>query len=104
MISQDKQKRLEYEAREKVIMDHNQMMFESKESGREEGRKEGIEIEETQKSIAIAKNLIAFGMPFDNISQMTGLSVEEIHKISKENYLPMLKTNKAAVFRTLLPQ
>ena len=44
MISQDKQKRLEYEAREKAIRDHNQMMFESKESGREEGRKEGIEI------------------------------------------------------------
>ena len=37
VISQDKQKRLEYEAREKAIRDHNQMMFEAKESGREEG-------------------------------------------------------------------
>jgi len=37
VISQDKQKRLEYEAREKAIRDYNQSMFEAKESGREEG-------------------------------------------------------------------
>ncbi len=33
LISQDKQKRLEYEAREKAIKDHNQMMFEAEERG-----------------------------------------------------------------------
>ena len=43
VISQDKQKRLEYEAREKAIRDHNQFIFEAKQSGREEGRKEGRE-------------------------------------------------------------
>ncbi len=42
-ISQDTQKRLEYEAREKAILDHNQMMFEAKQQGWEEGRKEGRE-------------------------------------------------------------
>ena len=31
VISQDKAKRLEYEAREKAILDHNQMMLEAKE-------------------------------------------------------------------------
>jgi len=78
VISQDKQKRLEYEAREKAIRDYNQSMFEAKESGRAEGRKEG----EAEKATDIAKNLIAFGMSFDNISQMTGLSVGEIEKIA----------------------
>ena len=44
LISQDKQKRLEYEAREKAIRDYNQMMFEAEERGIEMGRKEGIDI------------------------------------------------------------
>ena len=70
MISQDKQKRMEYEAREKTIRDHNQMMFEAEERG------------EARKAIAIAKNLISFGMPSDTISQITGLSIEEIEKIN----------------------
>ena len=37
MISQDREKRLEYEAREKAILDHNQMMLEAEERGREQG-------------------------------------------------------------------
>ncbi len=43
IISQDKEKRLEYEAREKAIRDYNQLMYEAEQSGREEGRKEGRE-------------------------------------------------------------
>lgn len=35
VISQDKEKRLEYEAREKAILDHNQMMLEAEERGKE---------------------------------------------------------------------
>lgn len=38
IISQDRQKRLEYEAREKAILDHNQMMLEAEERGEERGR------------------------------------------------------------------
>ena len=37
IISQDKQKRLEYEAREKAIRDYNQLMYEAKEQGIEQG-------------------------------------------------------------------
>lgn len=33
VISQDREKRLEYEAREKAILDHNQMMLEAEERG-----------------------------------------------------------------------
>ena len=43
VISQDEEKRLEYEARQKAIWDHNQMMLEAEERGREEGEKRGIE-------------------------------------------------------------
>ena len=42
VISQDKQKRLEYEAREKAIRDHNQMMYEAEQRGEERGIKRGI--------------------------------------------------------------
>lgn len=33
VISQDKEKRLEYEARQKAIWDHNQMMYEAEQRG-----------------------------------------------------------------------
>lgn len=47
VISQDEDKRIEYEAREKALRDYNQGMFEAeqrgREAGREEGREEGIQ-------------------------------------------------------------
>lgn len=43
VISQDRQKRLKYEAREKAILDHNQMILEAEERGREQGWKQGRE-------------------------------------------------------------
>lgn len=49
------------------------MMFEAKESGKKE------------EKYNIAKNLIAFGMQSENISEVTGLSVQEIEKIRQEN-------------------
>lgn len=38
VISQDREKRLAYEAREKAILDHNQMMLEAEERGIEQGQ------------------------------------------------------------------
>ena len=46
IISQDKEKRLEYEAREKAIRDHYQFMFEAEQRGIEIGEQRGIEIGE----------------------------------------------------------
>ena len=47
IISQDKQKRLEYEAREKAIRDHNQLLFEAEQRGlqlgKQEGKQEGLQ-------------------------------------------------------------
>lgn len=37
VISKDKQKRMEYEAREKAIRDYNQGIFEAEQRGRKEG-------------------------------------------------------------------
>jgi predicted transposase/invertase (TIGR01784 family) len=41
IISQDRKKRLEYEARQKAIWDHNQYMLEAEARGRAEGEKRG---------------------------------------------------------------
>ena len=68
VISQDKQKRLDYEAREKAIRDHNQMMYEA----------------EQRRAIEIAKNFLALGFPISSIAQGTGLSEEQIKKLQQE--------------------
>ena len=69
VISQDKQKRLDYEAREKAIRDHNQMMYEA----------------EQRRAIEIAKNFLALGFPISSIAQGTGLSEEQIKKLQQED-------------------
>lgn len=43
VISQSAEKRLEYEAREKAIRDHNQMMYEARSEGLKQGIEEGLE-------------------------------------------------------------
>ena len=69
IISQDKKKRLEYEAREKAIRDHNQMIYEAKESGRLEERMELI--------FSMYQN----GLPISQISSIVKINVEELKKI-----------------------
>ena len=70
VISQDTQKRLEYEARQKAILDYNQGMYEAEQRGREQG--------EFDKSIQIAQNLISLGSDIDFIAKATNLSVKQI--------------------------
>ena len=41
IISQDREKLLEYEAREKAILDHNQMILEAEERGEKRGEERG---------------------------------------------------------------
>ena len=53
------------------------MMFEAEERGTEKCRKE--------EKYNTVKNLIELGLSSDIISKGTGLSVEEIEKIRKEN-------------------
>jgi len=50
VISQDEEKRLEYEARQKAILDYNQTMLEAEQRGREVGEKIGKEAGEKEIS------------------------------------------------------
>ena len=103
VISQDRQKRMEYEAREKAVRDYNQMMKESRESGLElglaqglergrteglkRGREEGISIGEKrgseQRSVDIAKKLLASGVGEKIIAESTGLSLAQIEELKE---------------------
>lgn len=71
--AEDKQKRLEYEAREKAIRDHNQFILEAEQRGVRRG--------EQNKTICIAKKLKSLGTPVDIIMKSTGLSGEEIEAL-----------------------
>ena len=73
IISQDKQKRLEYEARKKAVRDYNQGMFEAEQRG--------IEMGEQQKTITIARNMKEEHFSNDIISKLTGLSTTEINAL-----------------------
>ena len=77
VISQDKEKRLEYEAREKAVRDHNQMMKEARERGMQEGRREGRQ----EGIIEVAENFIKLGLGTAEISKGTGLSENEIEDL-----------------------
>jgi len=91
VISQNKEKRLEYEAREKAVRDHNQMMKEARErgmrEGRQEGRREGRQegrLEGRRESIIeVAENFIKMGLETAAISIGTGLSEKEIDGLRK---------------------
>ena len=103
VISLDRQKRMEYEAREKAVRDYNEMMMESRESGLElglaqglergrteglkRGREEGISIGEKrgseQRSVDIAKKLLASGVDEKIIVESTGLSLAQIEELKE---------------------
>ena len=74
----DKEMRMEYEAREKAIRDHEQMMWESREAGIMEGRIEGIEIGKKEQAMYTIKKLIALGYETEIISQVTYFPPDEI--------------------------
>lgn len=67
IISQDEQKRMEYEAREKAILDYNQGMYEAEQRG----------VSKT------AKKLLALGVDINTIAEATSLSIDEINALNK---------------------
>ena len=77
IISQDKQKRLEYEAREKAMRDYNQGIFEAEQRGEKRGEQRGKQ----EEAIIIAKNMKKEHFSNDTISKLTGLSVTEINTL-----------------------
>lgn len=84
IISQDREKRLEYEAREKAIRDYNQLMYEAKEQGIEQGIELGKNIGKKEEAIAIAKKFLLMGVSIDSIVSGTGLSKEEVEELQNK--------------------
>ena len=74
-LSADEKKRLEYEAREKAIRDHNWKMYNARQSGLEEGITQGIEL-----AIKIFKAKSS-GKTVEDIAEEYSLSVEQVKKI-----------------------
>ena len=71
-ISQDRRIQLEYEAREKAVRDHNQMLKEAREEGEKIGREKGI-----RDTVSILKNL---GIP----TQAILANIQEQYHLSPE--------------------
>ena len=71
VISQDEQKRLEYEARQKAILDHNQSIFEAEQRG------------EQRNMITITEKMLKLGYDTADILALTGISEEQL-KILQE--------------------
>lgn len=91
VISQDKQKQMEYDARQKAILDHNQMVLEATEKGMKQGieqgmkqgLKQGIEQGFERGIEHVAKNLINEGYSTNDIVKLTGISADIIEKMQK---------------------
>jgi len=75
-ICPDREKRLEYEAREKAIRDYNQGLKEAYEEGLKEG-----------KVIAIAQKLLSMGFSVEETASLTELPVKLIqdYAVKAEN-------------------
>ena len=84
VISQDKEKRLEYEAREKAIRDHNQLLYEAKQSGIQEGIQEGSQ----KEALRIAKDLLTLHVPDETILKSTKITEKQLQSLKMgENYV-----------------
>ena len=77
VISQDDEKRMEYEARQKAIRDYNEGLLEAE----ERGEKRGIHIGEQLRNIENARGMKNEGISLDIISRVTGLSPAEIDSL-----------------------
>ena len=74
LISQDKTKRLEYEAREKAIRDYNQLMYEAEERGIQRGIQQGIQ----QSLINLIQKKMRKNKTIEQIAEDLDESVETI--------------------------
>jgi predicted transposase/invertase (TIGR01784 family) len=75
IISQDEQKRLEYEAREKAILDYNQGIYEAELRGKQYGE---------QRIRNTAQKLLSLGVDINIIAESTNLSITEIEALKND--------------------
>lgn len=79
IISHDKEKRLEYEAREKAIRDYNQLLYEAKQEGIEQGFEQGIQaiiLDNLEENISKEKILVKLQKRF----LLTEIKANEYYK------------------------
>lgn len=87
-MSADERARLEYEARQKAIRDHDAIMSSAWETGMEKGLQEGMEKglqegrEQGKKDIVF--RMLEKGMDPEMIADLTGMNIEEIQKLEEE--------------------
>ncbi len=75
-LSQDEQTRMLYEARQKALHDYASAIGEAEDKGRVEGRMEG--------RMETARTMLAKDMDIALVSDVTGLSLEEVERLRKE--------------------
>ncbi|TDL48811.1 Rpn family recombination-promoting nuclease/putative transposase [Paenibacillus dendritiformis] len=77
-LSQDEQTRMEYEARQKYLLDEASRVAGAKAEGIAEGMAKGM----AKGKVEVARKLLALGVEIALIAKASGLSEEEIKKLS----------------------
>ncbi len=80
VISQDDEKRRDYEARMKAIRDYNQGMIEAMEKGMESGIKKGMEKGRTEERKTLIETMLT-SMSLDQVSRAIKIPVSDIKQI-----------------------
>ena len=78
------QEQREYEASKMAYRDIKNSIDTAKREGKEEGLVEGMEKGMTQRSLEIARKMLANGMDTATVMKITGLSAEEIQLLKRE--------------------
>ena len=78
------QEQREYEASKMAYRDIKNSIDTAKREGKEEGLAEGMEKGMTQRSLEIARKMLANGMDTATVMEITGLSAEEILLLKRE--------------------
>ena len=78
------QEQREYEASKMAYRDIKNSIDTAKREGKEEGLAEGMERGMTQRSLEIARKMLANGMDTATVMEITGLSTEEILLLKRE--------------------
>lgn len=77
---QTKEKRLEYEERQKAIRDHRHMLA----SGRREGLREGLREGKHEHAVEMARKMLEDKLPIEKIAEYSGLSPEDVHRLEEQ--------------------
>ena len=75
-MSADERARLEYEARQKAVRDHEAIMSSAWNRGLQEGREQGIE----QGRLSMIRRMLEGGASPEEIMRLAGVTEEEVEK------------------------